>query len=329
MSQSSCDQILAHPIVHALNPHTQDFVSVRWLSSRLNPYRDRCAIEIGAAIAFMNLPHIKIVAAFGMMMEDYENGVYRGIDTLVVPSSGNTAHGVALLAPAFGISRVKVVMASDTPEAKKNIITMIPWARLICPEGARKVEDVALEEASQPGSHLLDQYKHLGNMRIHEKCTGPKLLRAAGENLGLVAVGMGSGGTVTGVSRYLKSVRPDIIVLGVRPKRGKRIPGVRDAEQMDAVVTLPYKSAVDAIVEIGRNESFLKTRELLSEVQPQVGPSSGLACVGLLQFLADSPDARELLRGKRAVFISPDDGRFYPGPTIAELDPDQGLTGLL
>lgn len=324
MKKPSLVQVLANPIVEALDPRQNDFIAMRRLSPRLNPYRLTHNIEICAAIAFMNIPHIKTVAAFGMMMADFQDGLYNDIHTLVVPSSGNTAHGVALLAPAFGISRVKVVMSSDAPEAKKSVITMIPWARLICPEGAESVEDVAREEASQSGSYLLDQYKHSGNVNIHEECTGPKLFRACGNNVDLVAVGMGSGGTLTGVSQYLKSVRRDIIVLGVRPKKGERVPGVRDADQMKAVVTLPYKSAVDDIAEVGRAESFLMTRKLLGEVQPQPGPSSGLAYVGLLQYLAKSPDVVELLRGKRAVFICPDDGRFYPAPTAAELDPDQG-----
>jgi len=324
MKKPSLSEILANPIVRALNPHDQNFIEVRWLSSHLNPYCSH-GIEVGAAVAFMNLPHIKVVAAFGMMMEDFEKGVYDGIDTLVVPSSGNTAHGVALLAPAFGISCVKVIMSSDAPEAKKSVITMIPWARLICPEGSRSVEGVALEEANRPGSHLLDQYKHPGNVRIHEACTGPQLLRAAGDKLGLVAIGMGSGGTVTGVAHYLKKVWSDIIVVGVRPKPGERVPGVRDRKQMDAVVTLPYKSAVNAIEEVGREESFVAARKLISEVQPQSGPSAGLAYAGLLQYLANSPEVRDLLRGKRAVFLCADDGRFYPGPTMSTLDPNQGL----
>ncbi|MDP1707363.1 MAG: pyridoxal-phosphate dependent enzyme [bacterium] len=318
-------EVLANQIVRAVNPRLHNFVSVRWLSPHLNPYLSTHNIEIGAAVAFMNLPHIKVVAAFGMMAEDFENGVYEGIDTLVVPSSGNTAHGVALLAPAFGIRRVKVVMPSDAPAAKKSVISMVPWARLIMPTGTETVEGVALEEASRSGSHLLDQYKHLGNVRIHEECTGPRLLRVAGSNLGIVAVGMGSGGTVTGISNYLKNIQKSIIVLGVRPKRGERVPGNRDIDQMNAVVTIPYRSAVDDIVVVGRMEAFVMARKLLSEVHPQVGPSSGLAYAGMLQYLNKSPDVVEILRGKRAVFVCPDDCRFYSETMSATLDPDQGL----
>ncbi|HUY62640.1 MAG TPA: pyridoxal-phosphate dependent enzyme [Candidatus Paceibacterota bacterium] len=329
VKKPSLDQILAHPVVQAVNPRTRDFVAMRWLSSALNPYQKH-GIEIGAAIAFMsNFQHVKMVAAFGMMLHDYVSGAYDGIDTLVVPTSGNTGHGIATLARAFGIEKVTVVMPSDAPEAKMGAVKMIPYARLIIPEGEGSVESVAREEADRPGSYLLDQYSHPGNAQIHMECTGQKLLQALGgwedNKLGLVAVGMGSGGTVTGVSRFLKTYRRDIIVIGVRPKLGERVPGTRDSEQMKAVVTIPYEDAVDDIVEVERKESFTQARRLILEVYPHVGPSSGLACVGLFKYLERSPDVRELLQGRRAVFFCPDGAQLYPAPTAAELDPGQGL----
>ena len=316
-STLSLEEVLAHPMVEALNPYTQDFIALRWLSSRLNPFKD---IDIAAAITFGTLPHIKAVAAFGMLMEDFKNGVYEGIDTLVVPSSGNTAHAVALFAPAFGISRVKVVMSSDTPESKQSVIRMLSWASVVNPDGKKSVEDVAFEESSRPGHHLLDQYKHLGNVRVHKECTGPQLLRAAGEGLGLVAVSMGSGGTVTGISQYLKSIDPNIIVIGVRPSPGQRVPGVRDLARMNAVVTLPYQEAVDSIVEVSREESFQTAYDFMSEVHPAPGPSSGLAYAGLKKYLRTHPDVAELLHGKKALFVCPDDVRFYSAQMASTID---------
>ncbi|MBU6214907.1 pyridoxal-phosphate dependent enzyme [Patescibacteria group bacterium] len=329
MRKPSLKEVLAHPIVRALNPYDNAFIAIRWLSSRLNPYLQSYDIHIGAAIAFMGgFPHIKVVSAFGMLMEDFKAGRYDGIDTLVVPSSGNAAHGVALLAPAFGIPRVKVVMASDTPEAKANVIKLIPWASLHFPAGTKSVEEAAIEEANQRGSYLLDQYKHPGNVLIHAACTGPQLLAEAGDGLAIVAAAMGSSGTITGVSHYLRSVAPRIHMLGVRPKLGERVPGVRDAKRMDAVVTIPYQTAVDSLFEVGRVESFTKTRLLMYEVLPHVGPSSGLAYAGLLgylEYLENIPGLLDLFAGKKAVFICGDDARFYPGPMFSTLDPDQGL----
>ncbi|HUX80845.1 MAG TPA: pyridoxal-phosphate dependent enzyme [Candidatus Paceibacterota bacterium] len=319
-SRLSLEEVLAHPMVEALNPYHQDFISLRWLSSNLNPFRLEEDIDIAAAITFGTLPHIKTVAAFGMLKEDFENGVYEGIDTLVVPSSGNTAHAVALLAPAFGIPRVKLIMSSDTPESKQSVIRMLPQASVMNPDGKRSVEDVAFEESSRPGHHLLDQYKHLGNVLAHRECTGPQLLNAAGEGLGLVAVSMGSGGTVTGISQYLKSKDPNIIVIGVRPSPGQRVPGVRDLARMNAVVSLPYREAVDDIVELSREESFQTARDFMSEVYPTPGPSSGLAYAGLKKYLREHALLVKSLRGKKALFVCPDDVRFYSAQMASTID---------
>jgi cysteine synthase len=177
-----------------------------------------------------------------------------------------------------------------------------------------------------PGHYLLDQYKHNANAHAHELYTGPEVERACGGDVDIVAIAMGSGGTVTGVSCHLKRGGRKRIVIGVRPVLGDQVPGTRDERRMAKVVTLPWKRAVDAVAEGRRKASFIAMRQLWSEVEPQPGPSSGLALVGLKRWLEGlGPTDREKLRGKRAVFICPDDGRFYPERTTGELDPDQGL----
>lgn len=321
------DEVLNHPLVRAINPVEHNFVRIIWLSSQLNPISNN--IKIGAAVAFINLPHIKIVPAFGMLVDDFYKGRYENVHTLVVPSSGNTADAVASLARAFGIERVKVIMPSDAPETKKSIITLTPWASLICPPGNQTVAQVAQEEASQRGHYLLDQYSHEANPKTHEECTGPKLWHAAGDDLALVAIAMGSAGTVLGVSRYLKRMSQDITIVGVRPNPGERVPGSRDAKQMKEVVRFQYEPFVDVIQEVSRVRAFEAARKLLTEVLPRVGPSSGMAFAGLVSYLSSlqssRPEVLEKLHGKKAVFVCTDDARFYSGPMLSTLDPDQGI----
>ena len=319
-------QVLSHPIVQALDPNRRDFVRVRWLSPRLNPYAAR-GIRLGCAVTFLDgLPHIKAVAAYGMLMDELRRGNLHKVHTLVVPSSGNTADAVARLAPAFGIERVKLFMSSDVPATKRNLIAALASARVISPEAGKGVEAAAREEADLPGHHLLDQYGHGGNVAIHEACTGPRLLEAAGGRIDIVAVGMGSAGTVTGVSRHLKAVAPETRVVGVRPAPGERIPGMRDKAQMAAAVTIPWQQAIDALEEVTEKPAFIKTRELWSEVEPRPGPSSGAAFLGLLQYLQrlDAEGGLDAMAGASVVSLCPDDGRFYSDQIIRELDPDQG-----
>jgi len=321
------EQILAHPMVQALDPQRRNFVGVRWLSPRLNPFAGR-GIRLGAAITFMDgLPHIKAVAAFGMLMHEFREGLLDDIDTLVVPSSGNTADAVARLAPAFGINRVKLVMSSDVPASKRNLIAALATSRVISPEAGKSAEEAAVEEAELPGHHLLDQYSHPGNIAIHEACTGPRLLEAAGGRLDVVAIGMGSSGTVTGVSRFLKSVSPGTQVVGVRPALGERVPGMRDKAQLESTVTIPWQDAVDSLEEVNEKPAFTMTRELWSEMEPRPGPSSGAAVRGLIQHLRKEEAEGRLddCAGAHMVAICPDDGRFYSDQIIRELDPDQGM----
>jgi cysteine synthase len=106
---------------------------------------------------------------------------------------------------------------------------------------------------------------------------------------------------------------------------GQQVPGARDEKRMADVVTLPWKDVVDEVVEVSRKDSFIGMRRLWSAVEPQPGPTSGLAFEGLMHHLKKM-DEKELesLSGKCGAFICPDDGRFYSERTTGELDTGQG-----
>ncbi len=319
------DEVYADPIFQALNPEGKQFMSIRRLPPRLNPYAAD-GIDVAALVSFGMFPHIKTVATVQMMLEDFKNGLYDGKHTIVIDSSGNTAHAVARLARAFGFKDVKVVLSTDVPESKKGILAALSSVELIEVSAGKSVAGRAREEAEKPGHYHLNQYGHLGNMRAHELFTGPEVLRVLGDNAAVVAVAMGSGGTVAGVGSFLKQKNPGVVVLGVRPVLGEQVPGARDSKRMADIVTLPWEKFVDTIVESGRKESFVGMRKLWSAVEPQPGPTSGLAFAGLMTYLAGlTGEERGQLRGKSVGFICPDDGRFYSERTTGELDTDQGL----
>jgi len=318
-------QVYADPIFQALNPGRKAFMEARRLPARLNPYAPN-GIEVVALIAFGVFPHIKTIATVQMMLEDFKNGLYADKHTIVVDSSGNTAHAVARLAHAFGFDEVKVVLAVDVPESKKGILAALSSVEIIEVGANKSAARRAKEEAGKPGHYHLNQYSHMGNVRAHELYTGPEILNVLGDSVAAVAVTMGSGGTITGVGRFLKSRMPKTVIIGARPILGEQVPGARDRKKMEEVVTLPWKAVVDRKIEISRKESFLGMRKLWSVVEPQPGPSSGLAFRSAIHYLK-SLDRKELdqLRGKSVAFICPDDGRFYSERTMGELDPDQGL----
>ena len=298
-------------------------MEARWLPSSLNPFGD---IEIAALITFTIFPHIKTVATVQMMLEDFENGLYDDKHTIVVDSSGNTAHAVARLARAFGFSEVKVVLSVDIPESKKGILAALSSVEIIEVGASKSVSQRAKEEAQKPGHYHLNQYCHMGNVHAHTMYTGPEIVKMLPVNFVLVAIAMGSGGTACGVGRHFKRWHPGKVVLGVRPKLGEQVPGARDSKKMADIVTLPWERYVDAVVEAGRKDSFIGMRQLWSVVEPQPGPTSGLAFKGLMHYLRGlNAEERNKLRGKTVGFICPDDGRFYSERTMGELDPAQGL----
>ena len=312
-------QIESDPIFRALDPRDKQFMQARRLSAKLNP----TALDVSALIPFGLFPHIKSIPTVGMMLDDYLAGRYKRKHTIVVDSSGNTAHAVCRLAPAFGFKHVKVVMSTDVPPSKRDIMAALSWVEIIqVPTGVAKR---AQEEGRRPGHVHLDQYKHPANLQMHCDTTGPEIRRVMGDDLFIIAIGMGSSGTAAGVAKYFKTLglADTPIILGVRPVLGEQVPGTRDKDRMKEVVTLPWEQYVDLVVEVSRKESFIAMRRLWSEVEPMPGPSSGLAYAGLMKCIGNWDPS--FAPGLKAAFICPDDGRFYTERTTGELDPDQGI----
>lgn len=322
-------EVAQDPVFRALHPERGNFLEIRWLPERLNPFAKE-GIQVAALVFSSAFPHSKVVPTFEMMFEDCREDRYANAHTLVVDSSGNTAHAAVLLARTFGFSTVKVVMSSDVPDSKKSILTSFGSSREFSVDviSTGNPAVFARTEGKKRGHYHLNQYAHRGNPRGHALYTGPKIdFLFESFDLGVVSIALGSGGTACGVGEYFKRLsrrktRPAIV--GVRPKLGEQVPGTRDKWKMEEVVTLPWQGAVDVVVEAGRKESFVAMRRLWSAVVPQPGPSSGLAWLGLEHYLKSrAPQEREGLRGTVAAFLCPDDGRFYSAVTMAELDPDQ------
>lgn len=320
------ERISKDPIFQALDPGERHFLRARVLPHSLNPFA--LSINVSALLAFGELSHIKCVPAFQMLFEDNLNGRYEGKHTIVVDSSGNTAWAVARLAHSFGFSNVKVVMSADVPASKRDVFSAMSTVEIISVPKGNSVATRAIEEATKPGHYHLNQYAHMGNMHAHELYTGPEVARVLDGNIGIIAIAMGSAGTAGGVGRFLHQKYPQAIVLGVRPKLGEQVPGARDAKKIAEVVTLPWQAEVATIMEVSRKEAFVATRNLWSAVEPQPGPTSGLAYAGLMKYLSyleSQPMMLEMFSGKNAAFLCADSAVLYSDVIIAELDTGQGV----
>lgn len=316
----------ADPVFQALNPEGKQFLRARTLPPSLNPYTG--CFDITALLAFGEFAHIKTIPAFQMMFEDHLNGRYVGKHTIVVDSSGNTAHAVARLAHAFGFRHVKVVMSADVPTNKKSIFEAMSTIELITVPKGMSVADRAIEESQKDGHYHLNQYAHMGNMHAHRMYTGPEIVRALEGKIGIIAIAMGSGGTAAGVARFLRKRYPRAMVIGVRPMLSQQVPGARDEEKMNAVVPPEFRPAVHGVVDISRKDAFVATRQLWSAVEPQPGPTSGLAYAGLIEALRridEEENLLQLLAGQGVAFLCPDSAMLYSDVIMAELDTGQGV----
>lgn len=325
----------AMSVVRTLDPFRKHLFDAHWLPDFLLPRElVRCEINVAAIVAFQRIAQIKMIPSFVMLMRAKDRGDLKDVSTIVVDSSGNTAYGIARLAVALGY-KVKVVLKSDTPASKVNLLRTLQDVEVIAL--ATGIAARAREEAEKAGHYHLDQYSDSANLEAHYLYTAPEIMRvlnASGQPAPkaprVIAAAMGTGGTAGGVAKYFKEKYPETRVVGIRPSLGEDVPGARDKERMrESKIAWQQYIRPGEIVDVSRKASFIATRELWSGMAPQAGPTSGMAWCGLREFMrvyVDSLSVPELesLRGSSVAFLCPDDGRFYSDVVAAELRPEEG-----
>lgn len=320
-----------HPLVAALCPERpKNILRAQWLRPPLNFFAARYHIKMAALTPFHEYTHLKMLPTWQMMMEDYCAGRYQGVHAIHVDSSGNTAHAVVRLARALGFREAHVYMASDVPAAKSDLIRAIGgYVTVHHVSGGKSVAQAAAEAGSAPGHYHLNQYAHQGNVNAHRRYTGPEVRRLLGTDVKVIAVAGGSGGTVKGIGDFFKIdakeyAQPTVVC--VNPKLGEQVPGARDRRKMAEVSKFDLSTAVDAFVEVSRRDSFKGARMLWRDVEPQPGPTSGMAWRGLEQYLDGLGHERlAAMEGGTVGFICHDDMRPYTGLFMSELDPEEGV----
>jgi len=300
----------------------------------LNPFKDD-RVDLSIAIAY-HLPYenIKFLTVLGLLLGAEESGMLLDVDTLVEATSGNTGVTLATEAKSFGKKpRVKLVVAPDVPDGKRYPLIMA-GAEIIPPEEglsgiatARKLGGGGWKASgwkSNNGCLNLDQYANIEGIKLHTSFTGPKILEQVAYPPTLFVAGVGTGGTLVGVSNYLRQALQKISIVGVLCSPGQEIPGVRDLNKMKEI-SLPWKESLDEFVEILTRPSYLASLwfNWLMGITP--GPSSGFAYLGGLKFLAKhkANGTLDSLRDKQgrihAVILLPDGNRAYGDRFMANL----------
>lgn len=296
------------------------------IPNELNPLATD-GVEFSVALAH-HLPYenIKFLTVLGLLNGARKSGTLTGAHTLVEATSGSTGVTLANMARSYGSFRVKLVVASDIPDGKRYPL-ILAGAELIPPEEGLSGIATARKLGTLSGLHNLDQYGNLDGTFYHEIFAAEKIANQPGGPPDVFITGVGTGGTVVGISRGLRKRAEKITVVGVLLAPGQEIPGVRDRKRM-AEITLPWEEAVDELVEISTRPSYLASLWFSWIMGLTLGPSSGFAYLGGLKFLqqrkaAGTLDALRNKEGKiRATILSPDGNRPYGDRFMANLPTD-------
>lgn len=246
---------------------------------------------------------------------------------LVEATSGNTGIALAALAALAGI-QLTVTVPDGIPDEKKVILRMLGaevWETPddLCPVDLPKDGAIALARslaASEGGNRyvLADQYRNLDNVEAHYATTGPEIWRQTEGRVRWFVTGLGTGGTVTGVGRYLKERDPAIRVIAIEPQPGHRLPGLKSLAEAKTPEIVDF-SVIDEVVRVDDDPAYDATIRLWREEALIVGPSTGAVVAGMTQL--------PIPTGDLAVGISADSGIKYTS-YLAELLGDEGLPRL-
>jgi cysteine synthase A len=296
---------------------------------RLNRITDGAPATILAKIEGRNPAYsVKCRIGAAMVADAEKRGVLVPGKHIVEPTSGNTGIALAFVAAARGIPLTLTMPETMSIERRKLLVAF--GATLVLTEGAKgmsgaiaKAEEIA---ASDPKYVLLQQFKNPANPAIHEQTTGPEIWNDTDGKVDIFVSGVGTGGTITGVSRYIKNTQGKAIIsVAVEPsaspiltqkRAGAELkPGPHKIQGIGAgfVPDTLDMSIVDEIEQVSNEEAVLYARRLAHEEGILSGISCG-AAVAVAVRLAKHPEHA----GKTIVVILPDSGERYLSSILFE-----------
>lgn len=272
------------------------------------------ATILGKVELFNPAGSVKDRIAKAMIDEAVKAGKVNDDTVLIEPTSGNTGIGLAAIAAARG-NRLIITMPETMSIERRNLMKAY-GAEVVLTDGSKGMKGAiakAQELAGEiPNSFIPSQFTNLANPAIHEATTGPEVWRDTEGKVDILVAGVGTGGTVTGTGRYLKSQNPDVKVVAVEPAGSPvlseghagahKIQGIGAGFVPDTLDTSVY----DEVVAVADEDAFETGRELAAKEGLLVGISSGAAVWAAGQ-LAQRPENK----GKTIVAILPDTGERY------------------
>ncbi len=221
---------------------------------------------------------VKDRPAVSMIKRAEERGDIKPGDTLIEATSGNTGIALAMAAAIKGY-RMVLIMPEDLSIERAQTMKAFGAELILTPKsgGMEYARDLAEQMEKAGKGRVLDQFANEDNPRIHFETTGPEIWAQTGGRITHFVSAMGTTGTITGVSRFLKSKNPNIKIIGAQPQEGSRIPGIRKWPQ-EYLPKIYDASTVDELVYVSQVDAEEMCRRMAREEGIFAGISAAGAC---------------------------------------------------
>lgn len=266
---------------------------------------------------------VKDRVANAMIADAEQRGVLPPGGVIIEPTSGNTGIGLASVAAAKGY-RIIIVMP-DTMSVERQLLMSAYGAEVVLSDGSKGMSGaIALAEElakTFPNSYIPNQFSNPVNPQIHFETTGPEIWEDTEGKVDLFVAGVGTGGTITGVGKYLKSMNSQIEVVAVEPKSSPVLsggaPGAHQIQGIGAgfIPSILDTNIYDEVVQVSNEEAFSVARSVGKCEGILVGISGGAALSATIE-LAKRP----CNKGKNIVVLFPDAGDRYLSTPLYKVD---------